>query len=71
MLPAMTEATTRELAYREADGVEVALLWPVGARSVVVRVVDWRAGQSFELSVRGERALDAFHHPYAYAATTP
>jgi hypothetical protein len=66
----MTNGKTRELAFREADGVEVALLWPVGERRVLVRVADWREGRSFELSVEGGRALDAFYHPYAYAAAS-
>ena len=64
----MNSRPTRELAYREADGVEVALLWPIGGRRVLVQVVDGRAGRSFELSVEGEKALDAFYHPYVYAA---
>ena len=64
----MSTKQTRELAYRENDGLEVALLWPVGERRVLVRVADGRAGQSFDLSVEGDNALDAFYHPYAYAA---
>jgi len=31
---------------------------------------DGRTGDAFSVEVRdGERALDVFHHPYAYAAT--
>jgi hypothetical protein len=63
----MTRRPTRELAHRAADGVEVVLLWPVGERRVLVRVSDERSEDSFELSVEGDKALDAFHHPYAYA----
>jgi hypothetical protein len=63
----MTNHPTRELAYRESDGVEVALLWPIGERRVLVQVNDRRSDHSFELSVDAARALDAFHHPYAYA----
>jgi hypothetical protein len=64
----MTMRKTQELARRSADGVEVVLLWPVGERRVLVRVTDQRSEDSFELSVEGDKALDAFHHPYAYAA---
>jgi hypothetical protein len=62
-----TEA--RELAQREADGVEVTLLWhPVGD-FVTVTVVDSRSREQFELVLgEGDRAMDVFHHPYAYAA---
>jgi hypothetical protein len=65
-----TEA--RELAYREADGVEVTLLWhPVGD-FVTVTVVDSRGGDRFELVLEdGDRALDVFNHPYAHCATWP
>jgi hypothetical protein len=48
--------------------VEVALLWPIDGSRVLVRVADGRAGRSLELSVEGEKALDAFYHPYVYAA---
>jgi hypothetical protein len=34
----------------------------------VVEVIDHSAEQAFELTVPSERALDAFHHPYAYAS---
>jgi hypothetical protein len=65
----MTRKGTRELAYRAADGVEVSLLWPVGEHRVLVHVRDQRSDRSFELSVEADKALDAFHHPYAYAAS--
>ena len=35
-----------------------------------VLVVDTKSGDEFELSVPSEGALDAFHHPFAYAAKT-
>lgn len=36
---------------------------------MTVAVTDTKTGDAFELPVReGERALDVFHHPYAYAA---
>jgi hypothetical protein len=31
-------------------------------------VLDRTCGDCFELDVEAEYALDAFHHPYAYAA---
>ena len=60
---------TRELAHRANDGVEVALLWYPSNDVVSVQVVDARAGESFELVLgEGDRPLDVFQHPYAYAA---
>jgi hypothetical protein len=62
-------SATRELDHREGDGVDVALLWYPSNDVVSVRVVDARAGESFELVLgEGERPLDVFRHPYAYAA---
>jgi hypothetical protein len=58
----------RELAHRAANPIEVTLLWSEADNTVAVQVLDIEAGQAFELSVSGDRALDAYHHPYAYAA---
>jgi hypothetical protein len=60
---------TRELAHRATDGLEVALLWYPSNDVVSVQVVDARAGETFELVLgEGDRPLDVFRHPYAYAA---
>ena len=59
---------TKELSYRETDGIQVWLLWRPGADRVRVRVEDTRSEASFELDVAGRDALDAFEHPYAYGA---
>jgi len=59
----------RELDHRRADGIDVRLLWIPERDRVVVAVDDTKTGDSFEIDVlAGERALDVFHHPYAYAA---
>ncbi len=57
-----------ELAYRENDGIEIALLWNAAENRVVVRVADARAGGCFEVAVASDKALDAFYHPYVYAS---
>ena len=62
-------ASVRELDSRTGDGVEVCLLWHPQDDRLWVSVNDTRTGESFKVRVRdGERALDVFHHPYAYAA---
>ena len=63
-------ATThpRELAVRESNGIQVVLLWHPGEDALSVSVEDVRAGSGFELAVAPECALDAFNHPFAYAA---
>jgi hypothetical protein len=58
----------RELAARSNDGVQVLLLWHPDDNAVTVSVEDARIGDRFQIAVAPDRALDAFHHPYAYAA---
>jgi hypothetical protein len=58
----------KELDVRTTDGVEVRLLWQPGSDRVVVDVVDAKLDDTFRIDVEGARALDAFRHPYAYAA---
>jgi hypothetical protein len=65
----MSPATsTRELAARESDGVFVRLLWHPRENAVTVSVEDGRAGDCFDLAIAPDHALDAFYHPFAYAA---
>jgi hypothetical protein len=61
-------AETRELAARESDGIHVLLLWHPRENALTVEVEDDRIGDGFQLAVAPERALDAFYHPFAYAA---
>jgi hypothetical protein len=59
----------RELDSRAGDGIRVALFWSEAAGRVWVTVTDTKTGEVFSVPVLdGERALDVFHHPYAYAA---
>ena len=55
-----------ELAERSNDGIEVRLLWRRGAEEVVLVLIDDRTGASFGVDVPGDRALDAFRHPFLY-----
>lgn len=59
---------TRELAARDSDGIYVQLLWHPHENTLTVAVEDARIGDSFDLVVAPDRALDAFYHPFAYAA---
>jgi hypothetical protein len=60
------EQELRELAHRQGDGIDVTLRWRPEDDAVVLAVEDWRNGESFELEVERDRALDAFTHPFAY-----
>ena len=65
-----TTTLTRELDHRTSDGIEVRLLWRPADDTVLVAVSDARTGEGFSLEVAdGERAMEVFRHPYAYAGT--
>jgi len=64
----MNKTQSRELAIREDNGIAVVLLWNPKEDSLSVSVDDSRTGDRFELRVDRARALDAFYHPFAYAA---
>jgi hypothetical protein len=66
--PMKTSTSPRELHHRVADGIHVSLLWYPETNRVTVDVFDEALGESFEFEVPSARALDAFHHPFAYAA---
>jgi hypothetical protein len=59
---------TRELAARDSDGIHVVLLWHPDENALTVSVDDVHAGDRFQVAVPPDRALDAFYHPFAYAA---
>jgi hypothetical protein len=58
----------RELAFRANDGVEVGLYWSTEEDHLLIVVDDLRSGDLFEYMVSAAEAMDAFEHPYAYAA---
>ena len=58
----------KELDSRMSNEIEVSLLWSPSDDRVVVRVTDARFEEELEIPVAPSDALDAFHHPYAYAA---
>ena len=66
----MSSATpdTRELAARHDNGLQILLLWHPREDALTVSVEDTGAGDRFQLAVERNRALDAFYHPFAYAA---
>jgi DNA-directed RNA polymerase specialized sigma24 family protein len=63
---AMT-ATVRELAQRRSGTDEILLLWRPEIDRVELFLRDVATGAGFLIEVEPSRAIDAFHHPYAYA----
>jgi hypothetical protein len=58
----------RELNHRHSSGIDVTLFWDQDRERLLVCVCDARSGDYFVLQVAHAEALNAFHHPYAYAA---
>ena len=63
---AQMEPRARELDARCSDGIDVSLWWHPADDSLTVEVV--AGDESLRLHVAPGEALDAFHHPFAYAA---
>ena len=61
-------ARTRELAQRRSGTLEILLLWHPQHDRVELSVRDLTTDVSFHLDVAPGDAVDAFYHPYAYAA---
>jgi hypothetical protein len=67
-MPTHSTATLRELDHRVSDGIDVRLLWRQHDDRVLVAVSDTKTGENFTVEVGpDQRALDVFHHPFAYA----
>jgi hypothetical protein len=63
-----TLTDAKELDVRTGGGIKVRLLWYPTTGTVAVSVHDAAQDDFFELAVEPARALEAFHHPYAFAA---
>jgi hypothetical protein len=63
-----TPIKRRELAHRSSNGIDVSLYWDKVGDTLSLEVYDAKSDEVFELDVPRDRALDAFHHPYAYLA---
>ena len=57
----------RELAERTSNGRRTRLYWLQGTRQLWVEVYDPELDETVVILAEPERALEAFHHPYAFA----
>jgi hypothetical protein len=57
-----------ELAHRTSNGLDVSLLWSPHTGRLLVAVTDLRTDVSFAVDAPSHRALDVYHHPFAYAS---
>ncbi len=60
--------TTRELAQRLSGADEVLLLWHPESDRVELCVRNLATGVGYEIEIAPADAIDAFYHPFAYAA---
>ena len=63
-----TRKHIRELAERTSNGTLMRLFWLQGTRELWVEVSEPEFDVTIVIPAQPERALEAFHHPYAYAA---
>ena len=56
-----------ELAHRRNHDFDVALYWDTNRGELFVVVEDISAGDRFSIAAPKARALDVFHHPFAYS----
>ena len=61
-------APTRELARRLSGADEVLLLWHPESDRVALAVRNLATGADCQIEVAPADAMDAFYHPFAYAA---
>jgi hypothetical protein len=67
-MPIESLPSMRELDYRFINGLQVQLLWDSETSCTWVSVRDARTESQFLIEVSdGDRPLDVFNHPFAYA----
>jgi hypothetical protein len=65
----LTDSPLRELAHRVSSGAEITLLWNESTGAAAVSVWNRDSGQQVKFAAAPARALEAFYHPYAHAAS--
>lgn len=58
----------RELARRVNGGLEITLYWNVRDNTTTIEVHHVGTAETIAFPVSADRALDAFHHPFAHLA---
>jgi hypothetical protein len=56
----------RELATRVNGGLEITLFWDARDNSTSIEIHHGATEETFSFRVPSDRALDAFHHPFAH-----
>jgi hypothetical protein len=58
----------RELASRVTGGLEITLYWEAQDNTTSIEVHKKATAETIAFPVARDRALDAFHHPFAHLA---
>lgn len=61
------EPSYTELDSRRGDGHVVQLLWDTDSNETSIRIEQNNPHKIIQFQVLGEKALQAFNHPYAFA----
>jgi hypothetical protein len=64
----LTQIGRRELARRVNGGREITLYWHAHDNSISLDVYQEATDETISFRVPRDRALDAFHHPFAHLA---
>ena len=67
----VTGFARQELAKRANGGLEITLFWDPRDNSTSIDVHHTETDETISLRVPPSRALDAFHHPFAYLVHQP
>jgi hypothetical protein len=63
-----TPTARRELASRVTGDLEITLYWEAQENTTSIEVHQKATAQTIAFPVAADRALDAFHHPFAHLA---
>ena len=64
----LTTVARRELARRVTGGLEITLYWDAHDNTISIEIHQKATAQTMAFPVAADRALDAFHHPFAHLA---
>jgi hypothetical protein len=56
-----------DIATRHGGGIEVALIWNRGEKSLVVFAYDATTSEEVAIPVSPDEAAEVYQHPFAYA----
>jgi hypothetical protein len=68
---ATTNTARRELARRANGGLEITLFWHPRDNSTSIDIHHATTDETISFRVPPDRALDAFHHPFAHLDDQP